>query len=292
MKKKMLIPCLAILAILGSLFTALGSNMFFDDIINIAAGAANNTLFVSFPGIAMASSFVVAVLYLIRIYKHPDCKASITKLYAIITMALGGLGLVGSILSGAVVYKNFLSSHPFPGYIIIFLILSLGLITLGVLAFLCGRKMPKDEGKIKINFLYVLKTIGWVLFIFLAFNRFGMLLGAPSYIYLRNLHQTWPFYVYLMMPMFLGVLEVLYILGILKGKKMFILSLVALGLNVAFFLYIFFAGAFDTAFISSLSQAMPLERVASKPLEILIHFLSYLGVGIALLVQNKKAKAE
>ena len=49
-------------------------------------------------------------------------------------------------------------------------------------------------------------------------------------------------------------------------------------------------GMNDSAFISSVSQVMPLERMASKPLEMLIQLLSYLGVGAALIVQALKGK--
>ena len=81
-------------------------------------------------------------------------------------------------------------------------------------------------------------------------------------------------------------------LEILDRKKRFLLGLIALGANIVFFAYIALMGINDTAFISSLSQAMPLERMASKPLEILIHFLSYAGVSAAILVENKKPKEE
>ena len=155
-----------------------------------------------------------------------------------------------------------------------------------------SKKMPEDTGRVKVNFLHVLKTIGWFMFIGMVFNRFGMLLGAPTYIYLRNLHLTFPFYIYLLMPLFLGVIEVLYILKLVDRKKLFLLGIIALGLNVVFFAYIAIMGLNDTGFVSSLSQAMPLERMASKPLEILIHFLSYAGVGAAILVQNRKPKEQ
>ena len=292
MSKNILILELTILTIVGSLFMALASNMFFDDIFNIGAGMQNSTLPVTLPAASVALIFVLAIFYLLRTYKHPDCKKRISKLYLIIAGVLGLIGLIGVILSAAVVYHNFAGSHPFPGYLIIFMILDLAIIGGSVCGFLFLKKLPEDEGKVTINFLYVLKTIGWFLFVSMIFNRFGMLLGCPTYIYLRNLYQTFPFYLYLLVPLFLGVLEVLHILGILKGKKMLILIIVGVALNVVIFAYSVIMGLNDTAFISSLSQLMPLERMGSMPMEIMIQFLSYLGVGVALFLQYRKTKEE
>ena len=288
--KKIIIISLIVLTVLGSLFTALASNMLFDDLFNVGAGMANSTLFVSLPAVSVASVFVMVVLLMLRTYKRPDCAKRISRLYYIITIVLGGIGVLGVILSAAVVYKNFFGKHPFPGYLMIFLILNLLIIASGVFGLRLAKKMPEDTGRIKVNFLHVLKTIGWVMFIGMVFNRFGMLLGAPSYIYLRNLHQTFPFYLYLLMPLFLGVVEVLHILQLVDRKKLIIMAIVGLGLNVVFFAYIAIMGLNDTAFVSSLSQAMPLERMASKPVELPIHFLSYAGVAAAILVQNRKVK--
>ena len=267
------------------------SNMFFYDIIHFGAGLTNSALFVTLPAISVAMFFVLAVFYLLRIYKHPDCKKRITRLYSIILLALAGLGVIGGVLSGLLVYKTFIGSHPFPGYVIIFISLNILLIGVGIAGLLLSKKM-EDEGKVKINFLYVLKTIGWFLFICLTFNRLGTLLGAPFYIYLRNLYKTFPFYIYLMMPTFFGLLEVMHILEVADRKMIIKLAIVGLVLNVGYFGYIAAMGMTDTGFVSSLSQAMPLERMLSKPIELPIHFLAYTGVGIALLIQSKKKKEE
>ena len=292
MKRKYIIIALALITIVGSLFMALGSNMFFDDIFNIAVEISHSTLFVSLPAMSVAVFFVMAVLYILRAYKRPNCIKRMSRLYAIILIVISAIGLVGAIMAGVNVYGTFVGSHPFPGYLIIFMILNVILLAGGVVGLIFSKKIKDEEDKVKINFLYVLKTIGWFLFICLVFNRFGMLLGAPTYIYLRNLYQTFPFYIYLLVPLFLGVLEAMYILKLLDKKKLFILGIVGIALNVVLFVYIAVMGVNDTAFISSLSQAMPLERMASKPLEILIHFLSYAGVGAAIMVQNREIKEE
>ena len=291
MKKLHIILCLIALTIAGSLFTALASNMLFDDLFNKGVSFANMTIAVSLPAVSVATMFVLGVLYLLRTYKHPDCKKRITRTYLIIATVMGVIGLVGAILGGATIYHTFVGTHPFPGYLIIFMILNLLIIAGGVVGLLLYvKKMPEDEGKVKINFLYVLKTIGWVLFIGLVFNRFGMLLGLPSYVYLRNLYQTFPVYLALLIPLFLGVVEVLYILDMLYRKQFLILAIAGMVVSAGLFAYTAIMGINDTAFISSLSQIMPIERMASMPIEIIIHLLAYLGVGAAIIVQNRKPK--
>ena len=292
-KKLYIIIILAALTIVGSLFTVLASNMFFADIINMAAGFTNSTLFVSLPAIAVSCTFAIAVLYVLRTYKHPDCFRRIAKLYAIIIIALNGVGVLGCILSGAVVYGTFVGSRPFPGYLIIFMILNLVFIGLSVFGLLRLKGVPQDEGRIQINFLYVLKTIGWFLFIVMVFNRLGTLLGAPAYVYLRNLNKTFPFYILLLAPLGLGVVISLNILGMLQKKQLIISACAVLGCMLVLWVYSAIMGINDSGFVSSLSQAMPLERMASKPLEMLIQLLSYLGVGAAILVpafRNKEAE--
>lgn len=291
MKKLYLILFLIASLFLGSLFTVLSSNMLFNDIMNIAAGSS--TILVTLPALTFSVIFILIILYIIRTYKHPEYKKAITKLYLIISAVLGGIGVITAILAGVLVYGTLASKQPFPGYLIIFMILNLLVLGGSIVGlFLYVKKMPEDESKMKMKVTYVLKTIGWFLFIALMFNRFGLLLGAPVYVYLRNLYKTFPFYLYLLMPVFLGALEVMTIFGLLDKKKLNILTFVSFGLNVVFFAYIAIMGINDTAFISSLSQIMPLERMGSMPMEILIHFLSYIGVGVALLLQNRKPKAE
>lgn len=292
MKKKYIIISLSVIAVLGSLFTAFATNMFLADIINIQAGFAHATFFTTLPAIGLALSFVLATLYFIRAYKHPNAVKKITKLYSILLVVFNFIGVLGSVLAASITYHNLFSPVPFPGYLFIFMILNLLLGACGVLGLLNLKKIKDDEEKININFKYVLKTIGWTFFILLTFNRFGTLLMMPLYVYVRNLYMTFPFYIWLLTPLFFGVLEVLFILEVVNKKKLFLLSIIGLGANVALFAYIAVVGMNNSAFIASLSQAMPVERMTSKPLEMLIHLLSYLGVGSVLIVQAKKKPKE
>ena len=292
-RKQYLMIALSVLAVLGSLFVAFSSNLLFGDIINIQAGFAHSTFFVSLPAIATALTMVTITLYLIRVYKHPHAVKSMMRLYSIILMVFNFIGVIGVILSAVIVYKNMFGNNPFPGYLILFLLLNLLFLAVGVLGFLYSRKLKEDEEKVKINFKYVMKTVGWVLFILLTFNRFGTLLVAPSYIYLRNFYMTFPFYIWLSVPLYLGVVVILNMLEIIDKKKTLLMTIIGLGINVALFIYIVIMASNDSSFIAAVSQTMPVDRMTSKPIEVLIHLLSYLGVGAVLLIKSlKKDKAE
>lgn len=276
---------LIILTIIGSLFTLLASNMLMDDLFNKSIAFSNMTIFVSLPAVSVALIFLLGVLYLIRTYRHPECRKRITRTYLIIAMVFSFIGIVGAILGGAVTYHTFTGKNPFPGYLILFMILNILLLLSEAYAlYLTIKKMKDDEGKIKINFLYVLKTIGWVLFIGLLFNRFGLFMGMPAYVYTRNLYLTFPTYLYLLLPLYLGVVIVLYNLEILSKKKTFILGIVGIAINIALFTYTVINGLNDTSYISSISQLYPIDRMATLPIEVIIHFVAYLGVGASIIV--------
>jgi len=290
-KRSHIFLALALITFVGAFFAMLASNMLGSDLGNKAVGFTNMTIFVSLPAVFVALTFVVTLLYIIRMHKHPDCLKRLTRLYSIYYTVFGGLGFVFSIVGGLVCYGTLVGPNPFPGYLIIFMILNLLVAGAGVYGLLvCTKKLPEDQGKIKVGVVYVLKTIGWFLFICLLLNRLGMFVSFPFYFYLRNFYKTFPFYLYLLLPVFLGVVEVLHIYKVGERKTINLLTYIGLGLNVVFFAYIVVMGATDTGFISSVSQAMPLERLASKPLEILIHFVAYNGVIAVLLIQNRKEK--
>ena len=65
-------------------------------------------------------------------------------------------------------------------------------------------------------------------------------------------------------------------------------------LNVVLFAITAAIGVNDSAFVSAVSAAAPLERLGSMPMEILIHFVSYLGVSIYYVIKeikNRKANS-
>ena len=292
MSRRLTLAALVALTLLGSLFAILGANMFFSDIGNMSAVGPKGFI-TTFPALMFAALFPTCFLYVLRFYLRPKTFKRMTRLYVIIAMALSFVGLLCSILSGVMVYGSFVKPYPFPGYLIIFMVLHILVLGGGVYALIRLNKLPEDEERFKVNAKHVFKTLGWFLFISLAMERFGLFVAAPVYIYWRNFYMTFPFYLFLLVPAFLGTVKVLDVLGYFEKPKLkMILSIAGIACTVVLFVAIAIPGILNTSYVSSVSTAMPMERLGSKPMEILIHLLANLAVGIILLVQSLKARKQ
>ena len=294
MNKSKTIITLILLAVLGSLFNAQATNMLMSDMANKSASSEFNTLFGSLGAATIAAAYVVASLLVVRLTLRPQYKKRMMTVYLIILAALGFIGTVSLILNAVINYHSLVAPYPFKGYTILFLILNVMLLG-GPLAcyFVHVRKLEPDQEKFKFKFLYVLKTIGYFLFICLAFNRFGMFLGAPLYVHWRTLYKTFPFYLFLLVPMFILVVKVLLYFDILKTQKQKVIYVsIALGLTVVLAGAYIALGIADSGVVSAISPALPLERLATMPIETIIHLLACLGMTIPCLVILLKNKEE
>lgn len=291
LSKKLTVIILIVLTLVGSILTAYASNNLFSDIANLG-NAPHNPFIVSFPTVTLSAMVLVYFFYILRSYKYPQNKRSMTKLYLIILTSLNGVGVLTTILSAVLIYGSFTSPYPFPGFAIIFLILHILFLLCDVYGLVfCLKKVPEDSEKRKITVKYVFSTIGWVLFTGLVFNRLGTLLVSPMYVHWRTLYMTFPAYIFLVVGLCVGVVKLLRDLEILTCKKALIITISAiLGVNVALFVITLVLGLTDTTFISALSVVYPLERLSSKPVELPIHFASYTAVLIILLVHTLKKK--
>lgn len=289
MSKKFAIISLIIVALLGSLLTFYASNLFFSDVANFGAGFAQTTLFATLPAMLLGAIFIAAPLYIIRLYKRPHNKKALSKLYLIIACVLSCLGIIFSVLAGIINYRGNFVSYPFPGYLIIMIILFLAIIACSAFAFFKYVKaMPEDEEKFKGGVKHVFHTLGLYLLIALAFNRFGAFLLMPMYAQFSTLYKTFVYYLFLLIPMALLVIKTLRMLEI--GKNLFIPSLVIAFINLALMIAILLIGKSDSAFISAVSAAAPLERLGSMPMEIFIHFFVYFGVSLYYIIIEKLRK--
>ena len=290
MNKKSAIISLIIVALLGSALTFYASNLFFSDVANFGAGFANVTLFATLPAMLLGAIFIAAPLYIIRLYKRPNNKKALSKLYLIIACALSCLGLIFSVLAGLINYRGNFVSYPFPGYLIIMMVLFIAIIGCSAFAFFKYIKaMPEDEEKFKGGFLHVLHTIGLYLLIALAFNRFGAFLLMPVYCQFSTLYKTFVYYLFLLVPMMILVIKAMRVLEL--GKNRFLMSIVVLALAVVLFGVTALLGMNDSSFISAVSAAAPLERLGSMPMEILIHIVSYVGVLVYYVIIERPKKA-
>ena len=290
MSKKLTFIVLAIIAVIGSLLTFYASNMFFGDVSNFGAGFMKTTLFATLPGMLFGAMLIAAPLYIVRLYMRPNNKKALSKHYLIIAAVLAFFGIVFAVLGGLINYRGNFVKYPFPGYLIIMLVLHA--LVLGgslFLLFKFVRPMPEDEEKFKGGVKHIFHTLGLYLLIALAFNRFGAFLLMPIYVQWSTFYMTFVYYLFLLIPMALLVIKVL---GIYGYKPLFIPVIVVAALNVVLFAVTAVIGINDSAFISAVSAAAPLERLGSMPMEILIHFCAYLGVSIWYIIKEIKAKKE
>ena len=289
MSKKFAIISLAIIAVIGSVWTFYASNMFFGDVSNFGAGFSKTTIFASLSAMVLGAMLIAAPFYIIRLYKRPNNKKCLSKTYLIIATALALLGVIFTVLAGVVNYHSFVKPYPFPGYVIIMLIIHLCVLGCAVFTFIkYVRPMPEDEEKFKVKPLYALHTFGLFMLIALAFNRFGAFILMPVYVQWSTLYMTFVYFLFLLVPMALLVIKVLKIFEI--GKSYFIPVIAVAALNIVLFAVTALIGVNDSAFVSAVSAAAPLERLGSMPMEILIHFVTYLGVSIYYVILEIKTK--
>ena len=290
MSKKTTLISLIVIAIIGSFVAALAGNMFMGDILNKGLPVSGMTFFATFPSLMVAALLVAVFLYVLRLYQRPKTFKRMSRTYLIIAIVLSAIGFVTAILCGAITYGGkFLTLYPFPGYLIIAMLTHLLIIAGAIVGLVMLRKVPQDEEKFKVRAKHVFKTLGWYLFISLTFYKTGMFLGLPVYVHWRTLYMTFPFYIWLLVPVFMGTIKVLNILGIMSKKLNLGLSIGALALHAGLSIYIILMGRANSMFVSNISQCMPLERLAAMPVEMPIHVLAIGAVGVILLVQAIKA---
>lgn len=290
MSKKFSLIALAIIAVLGSLMAFAASNLFFTDVPYFGPHIMDTAIFLSFTALLFGAYFVIGAMYIVRSYLKPNIRKKMSKTYLKTTMVLAGLGFVFAILAAVINYNgNFLASAPFPGFIILMMVAHLLVLGGSIFALLKPVKaLPKDTEEFKVGAKHVFFTMGWFLFTALAFNRFGAFLTMPIYVELRNFYQTVFFYLFLLVPMAILVKKVFDVFELKLNRFIYVIILFAI--NLVLFVVVAIIGLNDTTFVSSLSPAMPLERLAAKPVEIIIHFASQFGILLAWLIREIKAK--
>ena len=292
MSKKFSLIALAIIAVLGSLMTFAACNLFFTDVPYFGPDIMNTAIFVSFTAMILGAYFVMGAMYIVRSYLKPNIRRRMTRTYLIITTVLAALGVIFAFLAGLVNYNgNFAAAYPFPGFIILAMIAHLLVLGGAIFALIAlVKRLPEDTEQFKVGAKHVFFTMGWFLFTTLAFNRFGAFLTMPMYVELRNFHLTFLFYLFLLIPMAILVKKVFDVYELKLNR--FVYVIIVFAINIVLFATVAIIGMNDTTFVSSLSPVMPLERLAAKPVEILIHFASQFGILLAWLIREIKAKKQ
>ena len=275
MKRNTFIITLVILAIIGSIVTFYTSNLLLSDVSNNFYGFHDVNFISSLPGFFFALDFILASIFVIRYYRYPDYKKKTINLYTIILAVFSLLGFVFSILTGAIIYRSFITPYPFFGYTIISLIVHLLLIVSSICVNMFVRKkLPQDTAQRKYKFSYIIYSIVFPIALFFAYNRFGAFLLAPFYVQFRTLYMTFVFYLSLLLPISLMIHVVLYYLDFYKKREgVSIIVVVALMVfNLILGIETLVLGANNTQFISAVSPALAIERLITLPVDTVAQF--------------------
>lgn len=274
---------LAILGLIGSFITFYSTNLLMHDLANNFFGLQDAGIIISGASFVFVLDFVLLTLFVIRIYRRPEYKKALIKLYSLLLLIFSSLGLVLSILTGTIMYGSFLAPYPFAGYSIICLIFNLLLVGLAIyIRFFLVKKIKDDESKRTMKASYVWYSILLSFMVFWMYNRFGAFLWSPVWIQLRTLYLTWPFFVYILLPILWYSIVVIRIFSKSKAtiNATLVLSITSLVLNIGILLAIVLISREHTEFVSAISPALGLERLASAPVDTIIHAISGIGLSV------------
>lgn len=268
MKKKTALILVTLTVLVGSVVTFYATNMLLSDVSNMFYGVHDAYIVSSIPAFMLAVDFVAFLVFVMRYYRYPAYRKSMGNLYSIYLGVNSLVGIAFCILTG-VIYGSFTMPYPFWAYDVIMMIVHAGLLALAVVLNVKNRKMQlADQTKKKIQPHYVIYSAVLGAMTYFAFNKFGALILSPLYVYMRSLYLTWPFYLSLLCPIALVVHVLVYFFDGYKGKEKVGIAVVStvfalsLGLGVS----VLIIGSAHTQFISAVSPALPLERLATMPI--------------------------
>ena len=293
MNKKLSVILVVVIALVGSLFTYFASNMFFSDIANITMQSITNSYIIStIPAMMFDLYFLLGILFIVRFYLRPKTLKKLSRHYLILTGSFALVGVIFAILTGTVCYGSFTAPYPFAGYAILMLIVHLVFLAASVaLIFILNKKLKDDEETFKVTAKYGWYTAAMVLLILLTFYRVGTLMWLPLYVELSTLGKTWVLYLFLLSPAVILVYRMIKVFNLVDNKKFDVIYMAAhLGLMVIILVVEMILAFNDTAVVSSVSPAYPLERLASMPVETICQVVTYLSFSIVYLVQALKRK--
>ena len=289
MKRKTAIILLIIITLAGSFMTFYVSNMIFSDVGNTFYGL-HDTFFVgSIPGFMIVPDVVLATLFVIRYYMRPKFRRKMVKLYTTLLAVFSVIGIATAVYAGAKLYDSFLEPYPFPGYVVISIVVH-ALLLAGAIYVKAAlvKKMPEDPAKRKIQVGYVIYTLVLAILIFFAYNRLGALLWMPVYVHARTLYMTFPFYIWLLVPMALLAhvgFRVFDTYDRIKNGDIINLIIV-LCAHTILSAVVIYLGMNNTQFISAISPALALERLATMPIDTILQVgLGYV-FGIYFLINS------
>mgnify|MGYP003307619316 CR=1 FL=1 len=280
MKKRIILISLIVLLFFGGFVNFYTTNFVLSDVSNLTYGITNRPegIFASLSGLNFSFLLVLVSIFLIRYLRRPQYIKRMSRLYVIIGMSFSLIGLVSAVLAGILVYQSFTKSNPFPGYLILSIVVFSLLLVAGTLFFiLVYPKMKEDTERREIKAGYVVYSIFLSVTIFYAYNRFGAFLWSPKFIDWPTFNLTWFYYLGLIFPALMYVHTFLYSFDFYKKhnkEALIIISIIA-----TFFLansvYVIWLGCVNSTFISVISPAMGASRLLALPIDIVMHIVVF-----------------
>ncbi len=285
MKKKQFI-ILLVLSLLGSIIGFFAVNLLMSDISNYAA--LGIYVVSTFPMFTLFLDIIAIIIGYGRYIKNNSYKKALIKRYSTLILIFSSIGFISSCLTGTIVYGSFLSRFIFPCYGLIMLFIHLIILVLVIYGKLeCIKLIKDDKDTKKVSFIYRIYTAFiWFILIY-GLNKFGAFLYSPIYITWRLFFTTLPFY--LSIALVFVLVAILYLVEVKVIKNAKVLSLVLLICAVVFSLSTIGIGAFNSKMIAAVSTAVPLERLASMPMDsLIVRPLINIGLSLSLFVRARK----
>ena len=286
MRLRTVYPLLILLALLGSVVTFYATNLLLSDLSNVFYGWHDMFFITTLPAFLFVPDFVVATLFVLHYYSQPQYSKAVTMHSTLRVCIYSVLGILATLISAIFFYHSFTQPYPFPGYILISLALHFLLL---IFSMIVRRRVmlywPDDIEIRSPSFGSRVYQVILCLCIFFAFDRFGAFLLSGIYIHWRTFYFTFPFYVSLLIPMCLLAHIGCYFLGYFRVHPHRRLRNIIIILALNFFVTIatLVISAHNTQFISAISPALALERLATMPLDTILYILFSFGFGFYFL---------
>jgi len=266
LNKKLVLSGVLVLSCLAAVIIFLSCNLFYTDLSCYFGGL---TFLSTLPAMMICFELVLLIIFFLRIYKHIDRAANYLRTYSIIGIAFSVIGIISDILACIILYDgNFFAPYPCNGYMIGTLIILLAFAVELIVDRIKYKNLEKVEFKVTPS--HVFKTMFISFFIFYSLNRFGAVLCSIEYIHFRTLYMTFPFYILLLLPFSLFVYVLLRYFELIKGKGQVIYPIIVGALDIVLVTVCAIIAYNNTQFISAVSPAVPLERLATMPIETIL----------------------
>lgn len=285
------IICITVLILAGSLITYFAMNLFWSDIANYAQKFNWPLTIATYPLFTIALGIVVFTIFIARYLRmEKPYRMRTAKFYLIFLMIISSVGLITTILSMTFVYKNALAACPFPGSLVVYLIVHVAFIIFEAIGLYKVKKvLSEDDIKAKRSIAYIIYSACMGIFTFIAFDRLGAFLISPIYIEWNRFDLLWPFLLSLIIPAVILVFMVLFRLKIFdknNHKFCFILWISAFIVSTALMITVMIQGRSNPLLVSLISPAMPIERLATLPIDFIIMYAPIVLISLDKIIET------